>query len=466
MTTKLGQLLVAEGLLSEGDRKTIQEASGNAAGSFAKGILALGLLNEEELAAFLADRTHYRVAAKDIFSEIDDRALGAIDTPLLRQLEVLPLRLDSNVLAVAMIDPLDRAAIRQLEFFTGCKIKPLIATLRQVRTGLERLIPGYKPVPSAFEAFMATHMPALETAVSRTGRSQDRAKEMASQMLKSPAAKANLAPGQFDDGFSFSEDDDQDGNTQSQVPEITPDTTATDTAGPAIGELDTIQPTPADPQIINPPSAGETEASVASFSPKFTIAPALVGNEALANKSLLDLNKKLMELAATSGAQPALNLLVDSLFKIGINAGCIALHMGSEANEGPPKGTVWSGTDSAAAPVIAELHGNQTPTLLEAIANHAPEAIESDGWLQIPVEEDAAIKCALDLIKPDGSWADLQNAINVADSVVLARAIKMAGKGDLVSVLIWPNASAGHGALRAAASNALRAYTQKLKEES
>ena len=153
MSTKLGHLLVAEGLLSEQDRRTIHEASGSTPGAFAKGILALGLLGDEELAAFIADRTHFRVAAKDIFSEVDDRALGAIDTPLLRQLEVLPLRLDSNVLAVGMIDPLDRATVHQIEFFTGCKVRPLIATLKQVRTGLARLIPGYQPTPSPFEVF-------------------------------------------------------------------------------------------------------------------------------------------------------------------------------------------------------------------------------------------------------------------------------------------------------------------------
>lgn len=457
MTTKLGQLLVAEGLLSEGDRKTIQEASGNAAGAFAKGILALGLLDEEELAAFLADRTHYRVAAKDIFSEIDDRALGAIDTPLLRQLEVLPLRLDSNVLAVAMIDPLDRAAIRQLEFFTGCKIKPLIATLKQVRSGLVRLIPGYRPVPSAFESFMATHMTALKTSLGRQGRAKDLVAQMARPVT--PAAVAPVSANVPDEPLAV--------ETPEMTPEITPETAAADLAGPAVGEIVTADSQAAEPVVDDTPAAEPEIAATPAFAPKFTMAPAVAANEALANKALLELNKQLMDLAVTESAETALTMLVTSLAKAGIDSGCIAVFKPEAAGAGEEaaKGTLWSGVDSAAAANMGDLRGDMTPSLLEAVTNYAPEVMESDGWLQIPADDEPGIKATMDLFEPGEPRTAIETAIKTTESVVLARALKLPGSnaGDLVSIFIWPNASAGHEALRASVSNALRAYAQKLK---
>jgi hypothetical protein len=157
--SKLGQLLVEEGLLSEADRRTIRTSSGSGAGAFAKSLIALGLIDEDELAAFIADRTHFRVASKDLAKESDDHALGVVDTPLLLRLEVLPLKVEGTVLTVAMADPLDQDTIKQLEFFSGLRVRPVIATLSWIRTGLRRISPQWEPKASPFETFINTHAP-------------------------------------------------------------------------------------------------------------------------------------------------------------------------------------------------------------------------------------------------------------------------------------------------------------------
>lgn len=156
-TSRLGNLLVEEGLLSEADRRTIRNAAGHDGAAFARGLLALGLLDETDLAAFLADRTHHKIAPKDIVREIDDSALSVMDSPLLERLEVLPLRLQGGVLSVAMADPLDRETIRQVEFFTGYKVRPVIATFSQIREGLKKILPKYEARPTTFEKFLENH---------------------------------------------------------------------------------------------------------------------------------------------------------------------------------------------------------------------------------------------------------------------------------------------------------------------
>lgn len=469
MSTKLGQLLVAEGLLSEQDRKTIHEASGSAAGAFAKGILALGLLDEDELAAFIADRTHYRIAAKDIFSEVDDRALGAIDTPLLRQLEVLPLRLDSNVLVVAMIDPLDRSTIHQVEFFTGYKVRPLIATLRQVRTGLSRLIPGYKAVPSAFEVFMNTHMGGLKSSLTKAGK----ARELVSRLQGPPSVTGSTKGSTTQPVTPASiQDPALDLAAAAPSPESGPeiDIAAEMAAAESSPASETISETISETTIsetmqeaaAEPGPAEDSTGQPAALKPAFAAPPAVAIDEAAANKALLSLNKRILQISVEKDAAAALKVLVDGLFTAGIEAGAIVIHTPAEGgNPSQDTGALWSGIESVANVASGDLRGEMTGQLIAAIVGYAPESMESDGWIQIPGEDAAGVNAALDLVEPGEPRAAIEAALAGSESVLLGRALKMKGQvRDLVALFVWPNASAGHDALRAAVSNALRAYAQ------
>lgn len=465
MSTKLGHLLVAEGLLSEQDRRTIHEASGSTPGAFAKGILALGLLGDEELAAFIADRTHFRVAAKDIFSEVDDRALGAIDTPLLRQLEVLPLRLDSNVLAVGMIDPLDRATVHQIEFFTGCKVRPLIATLKQVRTGLARLIPGYQPTPSPFEVFMSTHMGTLRTGLSKKGTAKDLVSRITQQAAPRPVTAPHDIAGTTPTGANkfdapFNRPNDLAANTIQPEPAVDADVAPMSGSEPAV-------------DLGGADGAAKTEpvetASPAKLAPDFGMPPAMASNEAVANKALLTLNKRILDISVQDDASLSLKTLVDGLFMAGIEAGCVAIRPHGESDTGTSDtmrgstGAIWSGADSVPNASLGELRGELTDQLMGAISTYAPDTMESDGWIQIKADDAPSVKAALDLIEPGEARSAIETAIMTVESILLTRAFKLQSKpDDLVAILVWPNASAGHEALRASVSNALRAYAQKV----
>lgn len=156
-TSGLGALLVEEGLLTEIDRRTIKRTCGTHGSAFARAVIALGLLDEDELAAFLAERTRWRVTGKDLARESSREAIGALDPPLIQRLEVLPLRITGQTLHIAMVDPLDHDTIKQVEFFTGYKVQPHIATFSQIRNGLERSLKGYKPQPSHLEDLITNH---------------------------------------------------------------------------------------------------------------------------------------------------------------------------------------------------------------------------------------------------------------------------------------------------------------------
>ena len=134
----LGALLVKEGILTEQDRQTISKTCGQNSWSFAKCILATGMLDEDELSAFLADQTKYQVAARDLLEDVDRDILQRIDGRMIARLEILPIRASMETIECAVVDPLDKGTLRQLEFFTGLQVEPIIAPITQIYEGLKK----------------------------------------------------------------------------------------------------------------------------------------------------------------------------------------------------------------------------------------------------------------------------------------------------------------------------------------
>ena len=156
-SSRLGSILVSEGLLTERDRSTIQISSGSSPYSFAKTILAMGLLDDDELASLLAARTKFPIAPKNLLEQLQFEALECLPHDVLLFMDVLPIRLEQKTLIVAVPDPLDQDITKQLQFFTGFKVKPMIAPLSQIRAGLERLQDSTNSHTSPFESFIENH---------------------------------------------------------------------------------------------------------------------------------------------------------------------------------------------------------------------------------------------------------------------------------------------------------------------
>ena len=155
--SRLGSFLVQEGILTSSDRQMIQRESAMSHGSFARSILALGLLDEDELSALFAAKTAFRRVSKDILAEMDYGVSNIAPTHILAWLEVLPLSETDGALTVAMVDPTDQDAINQMAFFTGRRIRPVIATQTEVLRGLREIGATLTLAESRFETFLKTH---------------------------------------------------------------------------------------------------------------------------------------------------------------------------------------------------------------------------------------------------------------------------------------------------------------------
>lgn len=155
--SRLGTFMVQEGLLSTSDRRLIRRESSSHNGSFARSVLALGLIQEEELSMLLAARTAFRRAAKDILHEMDPEVSGVVPNHILAWLEVLPLAIKDGVLALAMVDPTDIDAANQVRFFTGLRVKPVIATRSEILRGLRKIGAELPLEENQFESFIRKH---------------------------------------------------------------------------------------------------------------------------------------------------------------------------------------------------------------------------------------------------------------------------------------------------------------------
>ncbi|MCX6119343.1 MAG: hypothetical protein NT027_17525 [Proteobacteria bacterium] len=170
--SKLGQLLVREGRLTESDRKMIRRESGSFRGSYARSILALGVMTDQELATFIASKTAFKKIATNLNAEVDQDVVHLIPGPLLKWLDVLPLKKAHGTLKVAMVDPTDREVITQLEFFSGLKVMPVVAPISLIKKALQDFLPSIPNFePGEFEEFIGSHSPKVAKMISRDSRS-------------------------------------------------------------------------------------------------------------------------------------------------------------------------------------------------------------------------------------------------------------------------------------------------------
>ena len=138
LTTRLGRLLVDNGLISEealDDALEDQAASGERLGHY---LVEKNLVQESDLVRMLSDQ--YGVPAADIDNlEVLSSILELVPAEMARRYLLVPVKADEKMLEVAMVDPTDVVAMDDLKFATGLRIQPMVASERAVTAAIERL---------------------------------------------------------------------------------------------------------------------------------------------------------------------------------------------------------------------------------------------------------------------------------------------------------------------------------------
>ena len=129
----IGRLLVESGMASAAEVDAALEEQAETRERLGAILVRRGL-DPEAVARSLARQLRLEYAEPGV--EPEPAALDLVPRPLALRLRVLPLQTSARVLRVAMVDPLDATAIDALQFRTGRRVEPVVATEAALERGL------------------------------------------------------------------------------------------------------------------------------------------------------------------------------------------------------------------------------------------------------------------------------------------------------------------------------------------
>lgn len=146
----LGQLLVESLVISRWQLDQGLSAQQEQGGRIAETLIGLGHLSSEIFAHFLAKQPG--IASIDLGGyEVEGEVAGLVPGEFAWEREVFPLDRLGNFLTVAMVCPLDRATIEDLEAMTGLRVNPVLCGRAQMEARLQTHY-GERPEPAGQEA--------------------------------------------------------------------------------------------------------------------------------------------------------------------------------------------------------------------------------------------------------------------------------------------------------------------------
>jgi len=137
MPQDLGKRLVDAGLVSESRLREAQQTARDSRRPLTAVLVEGGFVGEADLLGVLADRHGLQFARlPDLV--IDDAAVKAVSAKLASHYRVMPVRLESGVLTVAVSDPLATAAVEDIETNLGYRVERVLACQSDIDEALRR----------------------------------------------------------------------------------------------------------------------------------------------------------------------------------------------------------------------------------------------------------------------------------------------------------------------------------------
>lgn len=134
---KLGELLLERKLITQeqlDQALKVQQAKGGLLGQI---LVSLGFTTEEAIAQALTTQYGFPYLPLKHYS-IDGDFLSLIPENVARQYCLVPVDKIGDTLAVAMADPLNTAAVEDIEMLSHCSVQVYVATMSDVADAIQR----------------------------------------------------------------------------------------------------------------------------------------------------------------------------------------------------------------------------------------------------------------------------------------------------------------------------------------
>jgi len=152
MTSRVGDLLVRQGILSADDLNQAKQAQHLAGGQLISSILKLGKITEEKLCEVLSSQYNLPVVKLEE-QTFDPEVIRLVPQSLALKHLLVPIRFNNAALVIAMADPSNILALNDIKFITGHDIQVVLANETEVRTQVEKIYDTSASLDTLMEEF-------------------------------------------------------------------------------------------------------------------------------------------------------------------------------------------------------------------------------------------------------------------------------------------------------------------------
>jgi len=136
-STRLGRLLVEQGVITQEQLAEALEAASTAGSSLIAALDQLGHVGETEVAKAVAERMGLDFVDLGAY-DIDPNAATSLSSDLARRHNVLPIKVEDDHLLLAMSDPANLIAIDDLRIVTGYEVRPVVAAESDLQQAIDK----------------------------------------------------------------------------------------------------------------------------------------------------------------------------------------------------------------------------------------------------------------------------------------------------------------------------------------
>ena len=151
-TSRLGELLVREKLISLQQLRQAQEEQRKTGSNLGYALAKLGYISDGEITSFLS--AQYRVPAVTLEDyEIEPEVTKLVSKEVCEKHKIIPISRSGSALVVAMADPTNLHAIDDIKFLTGLNVEPVVASETGILGAIDRAYadgPQYDEVLAEF----------------------------------------------------------------------------------------------------------------------------------------------------------------------------------------------------------------------------------------------------------------------------------------------------------------------------
>ncbi len=145
MSSKLGEILVRENLITPQQLRDALEYQRTSGGRLGSNLVKLGIISDDVITAILSRQYGVPSINLDLF-QIDETVVKLISQDVALKYTVLPISKVGATLTLAMADPTNVFAMDDIKFMTGLNVEPVIASEASIQMAIGKYYSGSRQI--------------------------------------------------------------------------------------------------------------------------------------------------------------------------------------------------------------------------------------------------------------------------------------------------------------------------------